>query len=197
MRHYFLLLILGASLSAQTPPSFTPGDEYRLPPDARRDPWQKPFEVIAALNFSSSETVAVIENGYPYFAPRIAPLVKKVYSVNTDSRAFEGRGALPPGIAKVLSTNANPSLARLNIDTVILVDVLGSIPQRLSYYQALLAGLNPGGRVVVIDRKFPAVFPPESVVTDLNVKAELPLAGFRLVQSFAFLPYQYFLVFQL
>jgi len=197
MRHYFFLLILGASLPAQTPPSFSPGDEYRFPPDARRDPWQKPFEVITALNFSSSETVAVIEIGYPYFAPRIAPLVKKVYSVNTDLQAFQGRGALPPGISKILSTNANPALARLNIDTVILVDVLRSIPQRLSYYQALLAGLNPGGRVVVIDRILPAVFPADSVVTDLNVKTELPLAGFRLVQSFTFLPYQYFLVFQL
>ena len=197
MRLYFLLLILGAGLPGQTPPSFSPGDEYRFPPDARRDPWQKPGEVIAALNFASSETVAVIENGYPYFAPRIAPFVKKVYSVSTDLRAFQGRGALPPGIGKILSTNANPALARLNLDTVILVDVLGSIPQRLPYYQALLAGLNPGGRVIVIDRKLPAVFPADSVVTDVNVMDGLRQAGFRLVQSFTFLPYQYFLVFQL
>src|ERR1700735_5306497 len=98
---YFPFLILGAALSAQTVPSA--GAEYQFPRDARRDPWQMPDQVIKALNLSSSETVAVIEEGYPYFAPRIAPLVKKVYAVNTDLRAFEGRGALPASISMILS----------------------------------------------------------------------------------------------
>jgi arsenite methyltransferase len=197
MRIHFLLLVLSAALSAQTIPNPSRGGEYQFPPDARRDPWQKPDDVIKALNFSSSETVAVIEEGYPYFAPRIAPFVKKVYAVNTDLRAFQGRGALPSSISTIVSTSASPALSRLNIDTVIMVDLLRRIPQRMPYYQALTAGLNPGARVVVIDRKLPAAFPAATAVTDLVVKAELRLAGFRLVQSFTFLPYQYFLVFEL
>jgi hypothetical protein len=197
MRIYFLLLILRATLSAQLVPNSSPGGEYKFPANARRDPWQMPDEVINALNFTSSETVAVIEEGYPYFAPRIAPLVKKVYAVNTDLRAFQGRGALPPGISTILSTSASPALSRLNLDTVIMVDSLRSIPQRTPYYQALMAGLNPGARVVIIDRKLPAVFPAATAISDLAIKTELRLAGFRLVQSFTFLPYQFFLVFQL
>jgi hypothetical protein len=197
MRIYFFMLVLGANLSAQTVLNSSPGREYQFPFDARRDPWQMPDDVIKALNFSGSETVAVIEEGYPYFAPRIALLVKKVYAVNTDLRAFKGRGALPPGISTILSTSASPALARLNLDTVIMVDSLRRIPQRMPYYQALITGLNPGARVVIIDRKLPAVFPAATTITDLAIKTELQLVGFRFVQSFTFLPYQYFLVFQL
>ena len=197
MRIYLLLLVLGAALSAQTVPNSSPGGEYKFPLDARRDPWQMPDGVIKALNLSSSETVAVIEEGYPYFAPRIAPFVKKVYAVNSDPRAFQGRGVLPSGISAIVSTSASPALLRLNIDTVIMVDLLRRIPQRMSYYRALTAGLNSGARVVIIDRKLPAAYPAATAITDVVIKAELRLAGFRLTQSFTFLPYQYFLVFEL
>jgi protein-L-isoaspartate O-methyltransferase len=196
MRCYFLLLALGVALAAQTIPMSSSG-QYKPPVDARRDPWQMPDDVIKALNLSSSETVAVIEAGYPYFAPRIAPFVKKVYAVNSDPRAFQGRGAQPPGISTISATNSSPSLSRLGVDTVIMVDLLRRIPQRMPYYQALIAGLNPGGRVVIIDRKLPATFPAAARITDVIVESELQLAGFRLMQSFTFLPYQYFLVCQL
>lgn len=197
MRIYLLLSVLVAALSAQTVPNLSPGEEYKFPPDARRDPWQMPDAVIKALNLSSSETVAVIEEGYPYFAPRIAPFVKKVYAVNSDPRAFQGRGALPASISAIVTTSASPALSRLNIDTVIMVDLLRRIPQRRTYYQALMAGLNPGGRAVIIDRKLPAAYPAATATSDAVIKAELRLAGFRLAQSFTFLPYQYFLVFEL
>ena len=79
-----IALLFGAAvtLSAQTTPApvsqdqSQPGGEYKIFRDPSRDPWQKPDQVIRALKFSASETVAVIESGYPYFPQRIAPLVK-------------------------------------------------------------------------------------------------------------------------
>ena len=188
MRLYLFILFAATILSAQSPP------QYQNPPDPRRDPWQKPDQVIAALNFSSAETVAVIENGYPYFAQRIAPRVKKVYATNTDPRAFQGRGTLPPGISPIVSTNGDPRLAGLNLDTVIMVDVLRFLPQRPSYYLGLAAGLKRGGRLVIIDRILPPVIPDR--VTDSDVEDELPFSGFGFLQRFTVLPYQYFLVFK-
>jgi len=196
MRIFLLPFVLWAALSAQTGPNSLPGDQYRFPPNSRRDPWQKPDQVIKALNFSASESVAVIEVGYAYFAPRIAPLVKKVYAVNTDSRAFEGPGSLPPSISTIVSTSANPFISGLNVDTVVLVDILRNVPQRMAYYQAVMLGLKPGGRLVIIDRKFPAVFPASMIITDTGLESELRLAGFNFQQEYTFLSNQYFLVFQ-
>ena len=196
MQVFLLLFFLLAALSAQTVPSSLPGDEYKFPSNSRRDPWQKPDQVIKALNFSASESVAVIEVGYSYFAPRIAPLVKKVYAVNTDSRAFEGPGSLAPGISRIVSTSADPSISGLSVDTVVLVDILRNVPQRMSYYQAVALGLKPGGRLVIIDRKFPPMFPAHMIITDVGLQSELRLAGFNFQQEYTFLPNQFFLEFQ-
>jgi hypothetical protein len=198
-----LLFSAAVTLSAQTTPApvrqdqSQPGTEYQIPRDARRDPWQKPDQVIGALKFSASETVAVIESGYPYFPQRIAPLVKKVYAVNTDPRAFRGRGTLPVQISPIVATSDDPHISRLNIDTVMIVDVLASLPHRSSYYVNVVAGLKPGSRLVVINRKLPFVYPAFERLTDTDIEAEVPTAGFTFVEQFTFLAYQYFIVFRL
>ena len=189
------LLVWDLNLPAQTVPAGQQED-YVIPHDPRRDSWQKPDEVIKALNFSGSETVAVIENGYPYFAPRIAPLVKKVYAVNTDPRAFQGRGSLPPSVSPIVATSANPSLAKLDIDVIVMIDVLRLLPNRPAYFLALALALNPRGRVAIIDRIFPSVFPASEITTPAGIQGDLNLAGFGFVQSLNTLPYQYFIVLQ-
>jgi hypothetical protein len=186
MRIYKALLFASASVFGQ------PGGSN--PSNPARDPWQMPSQVIDSLNFSPSDTVAVIENGYPYFAPRIAPLVKKLYAVNTDSRSFQGKGALPAGVSGVTGTFGDPKLSGLTINTVMLVDFLHLLPERQLYYLRLIAELQPGYRLVIIDRKLPPVYPQR--ITEAMLKSELALAGFQFTQEFTFLPYQYFLVFK-
>jgi predicted methyltransferase len=196
MRVTLLLLVVMLGAHGQTGPASSSKGSYHLPPDPTRDPWQRPDEVIAALNFSKSETVIVIEDGYPYFPQRIAPLVKSVYAVNADARAFQGRGTLAGIASTVVGSDSDPRVVGLNADTVIMVDALRFVPQRALYFLALTAGLKPGGRLVIIDRNLPSVIPLAERLDDATVKAELPLSGFTLAQQFTFLPYQYFLVFQ-
>jgi hypothetical protein len=141
------------------------------------------------------------ENGYPYFAPRTAPLVQKAYVVNADPRAFEGRGKLPPGATAIVSNKGDANIAKLNVDTVMMVDVLRLLPgfgpdsdqpqDRSSYYQGILAGLKPGGRLVIIDSKLPATFPLAQRRLDAVLADELPLVGFGSPQQFTILQYQY------
>jgi hypothetical protein len=194
MRVPIVLLFSAVTLSAQSVSS-QPGAENHSLRDPRRDPWQKPDQVISALGFSPSETVAVIENGYPYFAPRIAPLVKKVHAINMDPRAFEGRGQLPPGASPIVADESDPKIVGLNVDTVMMVDVLRFLPQRSLYYLGIVAGLKPRGRLVIIDRILPANFPASEQITDVVLQSELSLVGFGLPQKFTFLPNQYFFVF--
>src|ERR1700736_1937212 len=114
MKISLAIIFAALTLSAQTPP------EAQILSDPNRDPWQKPDQGISALKFAASETVAIIENGYPYLAQRIAPHVRKVYAVNSDPRAFQGRGALPPGIFTIVAADSDPGLALSDLDTVFL-----------------------------------------------------------------------------
>jgi len=197
MRFLLLTLFGTVAVSGQiTLQNPQPGAEYSIPRDDRRDPWQKPDQVIAALTFSPTESVAVIESGYPYFAPRIARLVQKLYAINSDSRAFQPPIPLPPSVSPVTSTTLDPHISGMNLDTVMMVNTLQWLPQRAQFYLGIVAGLKPGGRLIIIDRKVPSVFPPALQITDTLLEAELPLAGFSLVQQFTFLQYQYFVVFR-
>ncbi|HVW86968.1 MAG TPA: hypothetical protein VHB50_19915 [Bryobacteraceae bacterium] len=198
MRTFITFCFTAAVLWGQIFTATQPGVEYRILSEPNRDPWQKPDQVISALKFSSSETVAVIENGYPYFATRIAPHAGKVYAINADPRAFQGPKAPPPGVGDILSTWTDPRLSSINADTVMIVDMLRFLPSRLPYYLGIIAGLKAGGRLVIIDRPLPSAFAPGAgKLDDVFLKAELPLAGFRFAQQFTILqPYQYFLVFQ-
>jgi len=195
MRLAIALLFSVVTLSAQGRSGSQAGAENHIQNDPLRDPWQMPDQVISALKFSPAETVAVIENGYPYFAPRIAPLVKKVYAVNADQRAFQGRGELPSSVSLIVAGYTNPNLAGIDADTVLMVDVLRFLPQRSIYYLGIAAGLKPGGRLVIIDRILAATIPASARVTDVSLENELPPAGFGLLQKFNFLPHQYFIVF--
>lgn len=189
-----LFALLGAW--AQTTMPSQPGSELQVPKDPTRDPWQKPDQVISTLNFQVGETVAVIEDGYPYFAPRIAPLVKQVFAVNEDARAFQGRGNLPSSIRRVIGSPTTPNITSLTLDRIIMVDMIRWLPQRALYWAAILLALKPGGSLVIIDRQLPPVYPAAVRITDTILKRELPILGLRFVQQYTFLPYQYFLVFQ-
>jgi hypothetical protein len=193
MRLFVLLFIAAAILPAQTCPGLQSQPEYKIPAEPERDAWQQPQQVISSLHFSTTETVAVIETGFPYFAQRIAPLVKKVYAVNSDARSFQGRGALPPSITTIVSTASDPKISGLNIDTVIIIDTLHLVPQQALYYLKLIAGLKAGGRLVVIDRILPSSIPQQ--LKDTDIETQLPSLGFTLGQKYTYLPVQYFLVF--
>ena len=66
------------------------------------------------------------------------------------------------------------------------------------YFKSCRDSLKPGGRIAIIDFRMDSPDgPPKSArIAPDRVKAELKSAGYALVQEHAFLPNQYFLVFQ-
>ena len=198
------LLVLGFVSAAQAaqhrPPQRTAEEWARIYNDPARDAWQKPEEVLKALELKPGEVVADIGTGAGYFANRFAARVAKVYAVDIDEGLLKitARSA-PANVEPVLAARDDPRLPDGSVDTVFFCDVVHHIENRVAYYRRLGRVLRPGGRVVVIDfhkRPLPVGPPPHAKLSADQVIADMMGAGFRLARQFDFLPHQYFLVFQ-
>jgi len=169
--------------------------------DPSRDAWQKPHEVIQALQLKPRELIADIGAGTGYFARRFARHAAKVYAVDIDAKLLEiAKKDAPANLEAVLAAHDDPKLPLRSIDTVFICDVLHHIDNRPAYYDKLKRALKPGGRIVIIDfhkRPLPVGPPPEMKLSDAEVIAELEAAAFSLARTHDFLPHQYFLEFTL
>jgi SAM-dependent methyltransferase len=200
---------LGTHALAQTPHlhSHSFGDAEKWAKefdDPKRDAWQKPHEVIRALALKPDAVVADIGSGTGYFAVRFARMVPKgkVYGLDTepDMVKYLAERAKREGLRNLISSKAEAGDPRLpeKADLVILVDVYHHVEDRERYFGKLRASLRPGGRVAVIDFRMDSPEgPPKAVrIPPDQAKAELARAGYVLEREHAFLPNQYFLVFQ-
>ena len=200
---------LAGNAAAQSPHthdhSFSGAEEWaKIFDDPKRDAWQKPHEVIQALALKPDAVVADIGAGTGYFATRLAHRVPqgRVYAVDTEPdmvRHLDER-ARRNGLKNLSAVAGAPGDPRLpqKADVVLLVDVYHHIGERERYFSKLSGSLEPGGRVAIIDFRMDAPEgPPKAArIEPERVKAEMQRAGYELVQEHAFLPRQYFLVFQ-
>ena len=211
------LAVLLASVPVAAQTVATPHDAHRMHgnsaayiaalEDPARDAWQKPHEVVVALDLKPGETVADIGAGSGYFALRFARHVGaegRVYAVDVsrDMLAHLERQAAEAKLANVRTIAAppdDPQLPEGSIDRVFFCDVWHHIDDQAGYLAKLKKALRPGGQVVMIDfhkRDLP-VGPPVSMKIAREVLlTEMAAHGFRLVKEHTFLPYQYFLMFE-
>jgi len=194
----FTVAALGQVAHQHHPPS---SEEYaRVLEDPARDEWQKPHEVVMALELKPAEVVADIGAGTGYFARRFARHAGKVYAVDIDEKLLDiVRAKAPANLETVLAAPDDPRLPRRSIDTVFFCDVLHHIENRPAYYAKLVQALKPGGRIVIVDffKKPLPVGPPVTMkLSEDEVIAELQKAGFVLSRRLDLLPYQYFLFFE-
>jgi len=172
--------------------------------DPKRDAWQKPHEVIQALALKPDAVIADIGSGTGYFSVRFANMTPKgrVYGVDTepDMVKFLAERAKREGLKNVTAVTGTPDDPRLpeKVDLIILVDVYHHVGDRERYFRQLQNSLKPGGRLAVIDFRMDSPEgPPQSArIAPERVKDGLKRAGYTLAQEHAFLPNQYFLVFQ-
>ena len=197
------VFLLAAAVWAQVPHQHHPpsSDEYaRVLEDPSRDEWQKPHDVVTALDLKPTEVVADIGAGTGYFARRFAHHAGRVYAVDIDEKllAIASKDA-PANLTTVLAAPDDPRLPERSVDTIIFCDVLHHIENRAAYYPKLARALRPGGRIVVIDfyaKPLPVGPPPSMKLSDQTVISELRDAGFTLVKRLDTLPYQYILFFE-
>jgi len=172
--------------------------------DPKRDATQKPHEVIMALALKPDAVVADIGSGTGYFSVRFAHAVSKgrVYGVDTepDMVKYLAERVKREKIGNVTAIAGKTDDPRLpqKVDLIVMVDVFHHIADRATYLKKLQGYLKPGGRIAIIDFRMDSPDgPPRSArIAPDRVNAEFKAAGYALAQEHAFLPNQYFLVFQ-
>lgn len=201
------LLVLVSS--CRTPQSaahhrFDDADAWALQfEDPKRVEWQKPDEVLAALQLKKDDVVADIGSATGFFPVRVAPLVPQghVYGADVESSMVEylNKRADREGLSNLTSHLADfddPKIP-VPVDWILIVDTYHHLERRPEYFQRLATSLEPGGKIAIIDfRPKSSMGPaPEAKVSAEQVKAEVVSAGYKLVAEHDFLPEQYFLVF--
>ena len=201
--------LLPGLVAAQTPQthqhSFGDADKWaKVFDDPERDAWQKPHDVIQALALKPDAVVADIGAGTGYFSVRFAHMVPqgRVYGVDTEPGMVKhlAERAKRAGLKNVTAVTGKPGDPRLpeKADLIVFVDVYHHVEERERYFRQLRKSLKPGGRIAIIDFRMDSpVGPPQNVrIEPGRVKDEMKRAGYELAQEHAFLPNQYFLVFQ-
>lgn len=174
---------------------------------AERDAWQKPDEVVKALDLKNHNVVADIGAGTGYFSRPLARAVApdgKVYAVDVaaDILAYLQERAERESlhnIVTIVSKPGDPLLPANSLDLAFFCDTTHHIEHRVNFYRKLFPAVKARGRMVIID--YPPDSPhaphkPEQLVPRSQAISEAEQAGFKFVKDFQFLPYHYFLIFQ-
>ena len=171
--------------------------------DPSRDAWQKPEQILDALNLGPTARVADLGAGTGYFSVRIAKRLPegKVFAIDIEPEMLRylSERARREHLSTVIPVVANEETPNIPepVDLILVVDTYHHIDDRIAYFNSLRKSLNPGGRLAIVDFKMesPEGPPPEHRVSAEKVTEELKAAGYSLVAAQSFLPRQYFLVF--
>jgi ubiquinone/menaquinone biosynthesis C-methylase UbiE len=159
--------------------------------ESARDRWQKPDVILDALQLHAGDTVVDLGSGSGYFALRLAPMVgDRGYVLTTDVRRLslffltiraELKG--DRNIHTVVATSDDARLPANAADAVLICNTFHEFADPLAILQQVRQALNPGGRLVVVDRS-PNASPPaggQHHVAIANVADQLQQSGFDVI----------------
>ena len=174
--------------------------------DPKRDEYQKPHEVLMALDLKPGETIADIGSGSGYFTLRFAAHVGdtgRVFAVDIDPEMVRHlnrrvRDAGVRNVQTILAEPNDPLLPDASVDRFVVVDTWHHIEKQTEYLALMKKMLRPGGQVVMIDfqkRDLPFGPPLEMKIAREDQIRQMETSAFHLAKEHTLLPYQYFLVF--
>lgn len=171
--------------------------------DARdRDTWQKPQQVLDAMQLREDSVVADVGAGTGYFSVLLARRVPRgrVFAVDIEPDMVRYLGDRAereglPNLSAVQGEAGDPKLPEA-VDAVLVVDTLHHIEDRGAYFVKLADKLRPGGRVFIVDFSPEATMgpPPKHRLSVDDVARAAGQAGLTLVSDER-LPQQYLLTF--
>jgi cyclopropane fatty-acyl-phospholipid synthase-like methyltransferase len=174
--------------------------------DPKRDAYQKPHEVMAALGVKEGEVIADIGAGSGYFTVRLAHHVGatgRIYAVDISPDMIRHlhtrvRDMGLVNVSPILAPADDPLLPQ-QVDRFMIVDVWHHVENQAGYLARIRERLKPGGQVIMIDfhkRDLPVGPPPAMKIAREDLIRQMEAHGFRVAREHTFLPYQYFLVFE-
>ncbi len=175
--------------------------------DPKRAVWQKPVEIVAALDLQRGTTVADLGAGTGYFLAHLLAAIGAqgtVYAVEVEPNLVvhlreRAQTAGWQNVIPVLASNDNPRLPAGSIDIVLIVDTYHHLDDRRAYLGRLTRALSKRGRIAIVDWKkgdFPEGPDDSHKLSREQVAGEMEQAGFRLVADPIVLPYQYMLIYE-
>jgi|GEM_PF-974652 len=171
-----------------------------------RAEWQKPDEVVAALELQGNETLYDIGAGSGYFSFRFAKALPKGKVIAADTEAEMVRHVhhktMTEGIenvtAKVIGVD-DPGVTD-DVDLVFICDVLHHVQDRPAWMKKLAEEMQVGARLVIIEFRegeLPKGPPPEMKISRAETVKLATDAGFQMVsENGDLLPYQRLFVFE-
>ncbi len=179
-------------------------DAYIARMEARdRKDWQRPEEVLAALDLPPGAVVADVGAGPGYFTLRLARAVGplgRVYAVDVEPammaalRERVDRAGVGNVVA-VLGREGDPLLPPAVCDLILIVNTFHHFPDGPRYLRLLSTRLKRGGRIANVDfhkREMPVGPPIEEKVAREDFLAAVRDAGLEVTGEETFLPHQYF-----
>ena len=174
--------------------------------DPKRDAYQKPHDVLTALDPTPGEIIADIGAGSGYFTFPLARHVGergKVYAIDVspDMILHINRRIRDLGVINVVSILADPDdplLADQSVNRFFFCDSWHHIENQAKYLALMKRMLKPRGEIVMIDfhkKELPVGPPLRMKIARTDLIKQMESNGFRLTKEHTFLPYQYFLVF--
>jgi len=174
--------------------------------DPKRDVYQKPQEVLAALDIKPGEIIADIGAGSGYFTFRLAHHLGdkgKVYAVDVSPDMIlhinrRIRDLKVTNVVSILADPDDPLIPVASVNRFFFSDSWHHIDNQTKYLSLMKKLLKPNGEVVMIDfhkKETPSGPPLKMRIAREDLLKQMESNGFRLAKEHSFLPYQYFLVF--
>ena len=168
-------------------------EEYlRKLDDPARAEWQKPDEVLRALEIPPAALIGEIGAGSGYFTLRLARAAAHVFASDADPRLLEVlrdriAAAGARNVTPVLGLSEDPFLPSARCDLILSVNAYHHFPDAPSYLRRIRRALRPGGRISVVD--FHEKLEKARLLRDTEA------AGLCVAAGHGFLPQQHFVVF--
>ncbi|OHB91274.1 MAG: hypothetical protein A2Z58_01265 [Planctomycetes bacterium RIFCSPHIGHO2_12_42_15] len=174
--------------------------------DPGRDTWQKPEEILNALDIKKGHIIADIGAGSGYLTVKLSERIDAtvtIYAVDIQQEMLDyiSKRLVEKGIKNVsfvFGTMDDPKLPPNSLDIAILLSTYHEIAQPIDFMKKIKLALKPQGILAILEFSDESPIGPPIQVRlpeDLVIN-ELKQAGFTLSQRHTFiLPYQYFLIF--
>jgi ubiquinone/menaquinone biosynthesis C-methylase UbiE len=176
------------------------------PPD--RDVYQRPEQIMDALQIAEGSVVADLGAGSGWFTIRLARRVGpngKVFAEDIQQPMVSAmnlrikREGLEKIVQTVLGTPSDPRLPKNALDAALIVDAYHEMENPVVLLRNVAASLKPGGRLGIVNftkEGFGPGPPMEERVDPERVVNDAQAAGLTLHSRPDILPYQYLLIFE-
>jgi ubiquinone/menaquinone biosynthesis C-methylase UbiE len=155
--------------------------------EAQRDQWQRPADVIRALDLKDGSVIADLGSGAGYFTLKLSDVVgKKGKVIPVDLRRssllfLQIRAVLQSkhNIQSILGDTDDPHLPEGKVDAALVANTYHELTAPDAILRHLFQALRSGGRLVIVDRP---VGDLQHNISAEAVEIDLRRAGFEITR---------------